>query len=316
MRRSFSLLSRRSNNTCSIFQIPLSLGQPLLGTCSAPQELMEAGLVSSLSELGWRIDIVNPALFEQSKYSALGFDANTNPRNCKVAGKAMQDIEKSIYEYAKQDNFLLMLGGDHCIPIGTIAAIKRARPNTGVVWVDAHADINTPATSHSGNLHGMPLAFLLGLVDNVRALPSFEYFTPCLQPADIVYIGLRDVDNGEKKFIKNLGIKAFTMQDIDRWGIGKVMDMAVAHLGDRDLHLSFDVDAMDPFFAPSTGTTVRGGLNFREGCYVCEALFETNRLRSMDLVEVNPLLAGAEDAKSTVSMGVKLCTAAMGMTIL
>lgn len=276
---------------------------------------MEGGLASEISGLGWRIDIVDPEMFDQSKFGAAGYDSNSNPKNCQIAGKAMKAIEDGIYEYAKTDNFILSLGGDHCIPIGTIAAIKRARPNTGVVWVDAHADINTPQTSNSGNLHGMPLAFLLGLVDT-KALPSFEYFEPCLKPSDIVYIGLRDVDDGEKKIIKELGIKAFTMKDIDQHGIGKIMDMCVTHLGDKDIHLSFDVDAMDPFFAPSTGTAVRGGLNFREGNYVCESLFETGRLRSMDLVEVNPLLSGAEDAKSTVAMGIKLVSASMGNNIL
>lgn len=277
---------------------------------------MEGGLSDTLSDIGWRIDVVDPGMFVQSKYGADGFDGHSNPKNCKIAGKAMQDIEECVYEYAKKENFLLMLGGDHSIPIGTIAAIKRARPNTGVVWVDAHADINTPSTSGSGNLHGMPLAFLLGLVDNVNALDSFEYFQPCLVPSDIVYIGLRDVDSGEKKIIKDLGIKAFTMQDIDRHGIGKIMDMCVDYLGDKDIHLSFDVDAMDPFYAPSTGTAVRGGLNFREGNYVCESLFATGRLRSMDLVEVNPMLSGAEDAKSTVALGIKLCSASMGNSIL
>lgn len=172
---------------------------------------MEGGLPSALSNLGWRIDIVDPALFDQAQYGTDGYDGHSNPKNCKIAGKAMKDIEDGVYEYAKKENFLLMLGGDHSIPIGTISGVKKARPNTGVVWVDAHADINTPETSNSGNLHGMPLAFLLGLVDNAKTLPSFEHFEPCLQPEDIVYIGLRDVDKEEKKIIKELGIKAFTV---------------------------------------------------------------------------------------------------------
>ena len=201
-----------SRSTCTIFQIPLNVGQPYIGTCSAPQQLMEGGLVNTLTDLGWRIDIADPHMFDQSKYSSSGYDNHSNPKNCRIAGQAMKDIEEGIVSYAKKDNFLLMLGGDHCIPIGTIAAVKRARPNTAVVWVDAHADINTPATSSSGNLHGMPLAFLLGLVENVNSLPSFEYFEPCLSPSDIVYVGLRDVDKGEKEIIKKLGIKAFTVR--------------------------------------------------------------------------------------------------------
>jgi arginase len=172
---------------------------------------MAGGLADAISDLGWRIDLVDPNMFNQSKYTSGGFDNQSIPKNCKIAGHAMQDIENGVYEYAKKENFLLMLGGDHSIPIGTIAAVMRARPNTGIVWVDAHADINTPTTSGSGNLHGMPLAFLLGLVENVNSLPSFEYFKPCLKPSDIVYVGLRDVDKEERKFIKDLGIKAFTV---------------------------------------------------------------------------------------------------------
>jgi arginase len=173
---------------------------------------MEGGLANTLTDLGWRIDIVDPSLFDQSRYDKAGYDNSSNPKNCNIAGKAMKDIEDTVYEHAhNKENFLLMLGGDHSIPIGTIAAVKRARPNTGIVWVDAHADINTPKTSGSGNLHGMPLGFLLGLVEDVQALPSFDYFEPCLQPSDIVYIGLRDVDKEEKRVIKELGIKAFTV---------------------------------------------------------------------------------------------------------
>lgn len=173
---------------------------------------MEGGLATVLSDLGWKIDVVNPGLFDQSQFSDQFQDeGDFNPKNCRIAGKAMQAIEEGIVKYAEKENFLLMLGGDHCIPIGTIAAVKRARPNTGIVWVDAHADINTPQTSSSGNLHGMPLSFLLGLHDT-KSLPSFEYFEPCLKPSDIVYIGLRDVDKEEKKIIKDLGIKAFTVR--------------------------------------------------------------------------------------------------------
>ena len=192
----------------------------------------------------------------------------------------------------------------------------KMRPNTGIVWVDAHADINTPNTSSSGNMHGMPVGFLLGLYDHLQ-LPTFQWFKPCLKPSDIVYIGLRDLDAPEKVAIKKLGIKAYTMYDIDRLGINKVMEEVIEYHKDREnIHLSYDIDAIDPIYAPHTGTTVRGGLTFREGNYVCEALAATGKLKSMELVEVNPSLSPELDSKVTIDMSLTLICSAMGSTIL
>lgn len=221
--------------------------------------------------------------------------------------------------FQKNDHFSLILGGDHCIPIGTIPALMATRPNTGIVWVDAHADINTPQSSASGNIHGMPVAFLLGLVERVKELPAFEWFEPCLQPKDIVYIGLRDLDLPEKNMVRKLGIKAFTMHDVDKYGIGGVMERTNDYLKDRDhIHLSYDIDALDPFFAPHTGTAVRGGLTFREGNFLCESLYETGRLSSMELVEVNPSVNTHVNTSpnDTIEMAMTLIGSAMGQKIL
>eukprot|EP01036_Dinobryon_divergens_P034985 gene34985-45282_t len=209
------------------------------------------------------------------------------------------------------------IGGDHCISIGTISAIKRNRKNAGIVWVDAHADINTPATSISGNMHGMPLALLLGLVDDMKSLPAFDWFGPCVEPKDIVYIGLRDLDAEEKRTIRRLGIKAYTMFDIDQKGIGHVMADCIDYFSDRtDIHLSFDIDAIDPFFAPHTGTAVTGGLTFRESNYICEALFASGRLSSMELVEVDPSQHKGVDPTRTIDVALTLIGSAMGKQIL
>ena len=149
-------------------------------------------------------------------------------------------------------------------------------------------------------------------------LPAFEWLKPCLKPNRIVYIGLRDVDAGEKKILKEQGIKAFSMHEVDKYGIGKVMEMTLDYLGhDCPLHLSFDVDALDPSVAPATGTPVRGGLTFREGHFLCESVFETRRLVSLDIMEVNPSL-GKDEASlvQTVDVGNSLIRAAMGETLL
>lgn len=181
-----------------------------------------------------------------------------------------------------------------------------------MIWVDAHADINTVETTDSGNIHGMPVSFLLGLGSKVS---EFEWIKPTLTPERIVYIGLRDVDAGEKQILRENGIKAFSMHDVDKHGIGKVVEMALDLVNPdrtRPIHLSFDVDALDPTVAPSTGTPVRGGLTFREGHYICEAVHETGLLVALDLVEVNPSLADAASVLQTVTVGCSLVRSALG----
>lgn len=157
---------------------------------------------------------------------------------------------------------------------------------------------------------------MLGIAGSI---PEFSWIKPLLKPERLVYIGLRDVDDGEKKLLKEHNIKAFSMHEVDKYGIGKVVDMALDHVNpdrSRPVHLSFDVDAMDPSVAPSTGTPVRGGLTFREGHYICEALHETGLLVAVDLMEVNPALEDEEAVKQTVSVGCSLIRSALGETLL
>lgn len=219
-------------------------------------------------------------------------------------------ISEQVYEHAQQGRFVLTLGGDHSIAIGTVAGTAKAtRERLGremaVIWVDAHADINTPEASPSGNIHGMPVAFLTGLAEEKREdIFGWLKAEQKLSLKKLVYIGLRDVDITEKRILREYGIKAFSMHDIDRYsghaceeipwsmlifdrdGIGRVMELALGHIGnDTPIHLSFDVDALDPQWAPSTGTPVRGGLTLREGDYIAECVHETGSLVAMDLVD-------------------------------
>jgi len=182
--------------------------------------------------------------------------------------------------------------------------------------VDAHADINTPQRSISGNMHGMPVAFLMGLVDGADTLPGFDWLQPCLKPHDVFYIGLRDVDDDEKDTIRSLGIRAYSMHDVDRLGIGNVMEQVLDQIGDRPIHLSFDIDAIDPFYAPHTGTAVTGGLTFREGNFICESLYSSGKLSSMELVEVDPSQHPEVEYSKTVDMALTLIGSAMGKRIL
>lgn len=154
----------------------------------------------------------------------------------------------------------------------------------------------------------------LGSCGTVKA---FEWLKPCLNTDKIVYIGLRDIDNGEKALLKHHKIKVFTMHEVDRYGIGNVVDMAIQYLGpDCPIHLSFDVDALDPSVAPATGTPVRGGLTFREGHFICEAIYETGRMVAVDIMEVNPLLGQGESLRQTIEIGCSLTRAALGETLL
>jgi arginase len=245
-------------------------------------------------------------------------------KNPRAVSAVTENLAGQVYEQARQGRMVLTLGGDHSIAIGTIAGTAKAireryggRKEIAVIWVDAHADINTPETSDSGNIHGMPVAFATGLAKSEdRDILGWIEDDQLLSTSKLVYIGLRDVDRGEKKILRDYGIKAFSMHDIDKHGIGRVMEMALAHVGtDTPIHLSFDVDALDPMWAPSTGTPVRGGLTLREGDYIAECVHETGQLVAMDLVEVNPSLEVA-GASETVRAGVSLVRCALGDTLL
>lgn len=305
----------------SLIGAPMSLGQPRAGTEKAPAALRASGMLESMKDLGYAVIDRGDAEIPMS-----GPNDPVVPktgRNAFAVGTGNRAIAAMTEAAATEGHFVLTLGGDHSVAMGSIAGIMAARPNLGVIWVDAHADINLPETSPSGNIHGMPLAFLSRLV-NPASIPGCEWLAsaryPRLDPSRVVYVGLRDLDRPEQVTIRNLGMKAFTMSDVDRWGIGEVMERAVHHLttsnGPCPLHLSFDIDACDPAAAPSTGTTVPGGLSFREAHYVCESVAATGLLGSMDLVEINPDLVPGAGAMATVQLGAHLALSAVGKNIL
>lgn len=241
-----------------------------------------------------------------------------------AGNKVLADLVES---KLKLGRFPLILGGDHSIGIGSLAGILRAKPETGVIWVDAHADINTPTVSESGNMHGMPLGIMMKeLTPDRRAIPGLEWLdegphpSPYLSPDALVYVGLRDIDKAERRFIRQLGIKTFTMYDIDHLGIGRVMDLALEHLlkndPNRPIHLSYDIDAVDPMHAPATGTAVRGGLTWREAHFVAEHVVKSGSLASAEIVEVNAALSDGQGASATVELGHQLVNAMLGEAML
>jgi arginase len=211
----------------------------------------------------------------------------------------------------------LVLGGDHSLAAGAVAgsatALAERGERVGVLWLDAHADINTPATSLSGNVHGMPVAHLLGLGD--ARLAMLASVSPAVRPEHLVYVGLRDLDAAEKATIRELGIRAFTMRDIDERGLRAVMDDAVtiATTGTGGLHVSCDADWIDPTEAPGVGTPVRGGATVREAHLAMEIIHDTGALLALDLVEINPIL---DHRNATAELAADLMASAFGRRIL
>ena len=308
----------------AIVGAPVSYGQPLAGTELAPAALRVAGLAALVQGLGWRVADTGDVAVPPAPAAGAGAAAAGTARNAATVGLANERICAATHAAAAAGRLVLTVGGDHSVAMGSVAGVLAARPSLGVVWVDAHADINAPQTSPSGNIHGMPLAFLLRHGVEPARVDGFGWLqrAPALSPSSVVYVGLRDLDVGEKHAVRALGIRAFTMRDVDRLGIGRVMDMALEHLlerfpAGRPLHLSYDIDAVDPALAPATGTRVPGGLTLREAHYVAEALAETGLLGSMDMVEVNPSLApAAGGTASTVSLALDLVASALGKSIL
>lgn len=299
--------------TIELVGAPQQFGQPLAGTHRGPDLLRRFGLREMLTSLGWRIvdsgdvDMSSPGERREGKHESV---VEAGSRRLYEACKAAH----------RHERLVLALGGDHSIALGSVAAALSQRPDTRILWVDAHADVNTPSTSPSGNMHGMPLGFLLGYA-------TYDWLPTPLDPSRLAYVGLRDIDKDEKSRLLELrsrGAYVSTMREVDQFGVGKVMEMALDSLGYNDktddtpppLHLSFDIDAIDPQFAAATGTVVRGGLSFREAHYICEAVWSTGALGSMDIVEVNDTLTDPDGAKETVDLAASLVASACGDVIL
>lgn len=298
---------------------PLALGQSHRGVRLAPQTLRDAGLATVIAELGHElVDKQDLNLPTHDMVAATEVESSHGLSRLRYAlpiGEACRQICEAVEEATKPpENFCLTLGGDHSVAFGSIHGVFKARPDMSLVWVDAHGDFNTPETSPTGNLHGMPLAALTGYVKT--GLPCFEWLErgPHLDPKRVVLVGVRSLDSGERRMLKEAGITVFTTKEIDRYGIGRVMEqvLEVVEPDKRPLHVSFDIDAMDPLEAPGTGTRVRGGLTYREAHYILESLSDTKKLGSMDLVEIDPVL---DTNNQTSALGVELIASALGKAI-
>ncbi|MFI8541960.1 arginase [Staphylococcus capitis] len=301
------------NQRIEIIGAPSTFGQKKLGVNLGPDAIRYAGLLSRLKKMG--LDVIDKGNIEVPTLDVEKFNSDQEGlRNYDEIVTVSENLSKATSEIVKKGNFPLTLGGDHSIAVGSISGISQYYENLGVIWYDAHGDLNVPEESPSGNVHGMPLRILAG--DGPDELVNINDFTPKVKPENIVLIGMRDLDEGERKYIKDKNIKTFTMADIDRFGIQEVIERSLEYLKSRNidgLHFSLDVDALDPAETPGTGTRVMGGLSYRESHFALELLNESKLVTSMDIVEVNPLI---DNSNHTAEQAVALLGTFFGETLL
>jgi arginase len=301
------------NRRIGVLGIPIDLGLGRRGVDMGPSAFRIAELVPRIASLGLGVQDLGDVICPNPEVVPLG-----DPK-LKYAAAIVQVCEaaaKTTREVLGRGHFPLFIGGDHSQSIGTVAALAEEHRGRGgrmgLIWLDAHGDMNTPATTPSGNVHGMPLAIALGMGD--ETLVRFLGFSPKVAPEHVALIGVRDLDPGERGIVNDSGVHVFTMSEIDRRGIFSVMEeaIAVATNGTQALHVSFDMDVVDPAIAPGVGTPVRGGLSYREAHLAMELLAESKRLTSLEVVETNPIL---DVRNSTAALGVELILSALGKVI-
>ncbi|MGR3766525.1 arginase [Rossellomorea sp. NS-SX7] len=299
------------NRNISIIGVPMDLGQMRRGVDMGPSAIRYAGVVERLENLGYEMKDLGDIEIGQAE--RVHNNPDTNLRNLKAVAEASGKLASKVDEVISSGDFPLIFGGDHSIAIGTLAGVSKHYENLGVIWYDAHGDLNTGETSPSGNIHGMPLAVSLGI--GHEDLTSIGGDTPKIKPENIVIIGARSLDEGERELIKERGIKVYTMHEIDRMGMAKVMEDAIGYLKDRTdgVHLSLDLDGLDPSDAPGVGTPVLGGISYRESHLAMEMLEEAKIITSAEFVEVNPIL---DEKNKTATVAVALMGSLFGEKLL
>lgn len=297
-------------NKLSIIGMPMDLGQMRRGVDMGPSAIRYAGIVERLKPLFDEVHDLGDIPIGRPEVVV---DKESNLRNLDLVAEKSALLADKVDNAVQSGAFPLVLGGDHSIAIGTLAGVSKHYKNLGVIWYDAHGDLNTAETSPSGNIHGMPLAVSIGLGHNL--LTDIGGYGPKVKPENVVIIGARALDDGEKDLIKEIGIKVYTMHEIDRMGMAKVMEETIAYLKDKTdgVHLSLDLDGLDPNDAPGVGTPVIGGISYRESHLAMEMLEESKIITSAEFVEVNPIL---DEKNSTAKVAVELMGSLFGEKLL
>ncbi|PRO65903.1 arginase [Alkalicoccus urumqiensis] len=272
----------------ALIGVPMDLGQMRRGVDMGPSVIRYAGVVERLEALGYEVEDRGDITIDRP--GRVDVKNGDNLKDLQEVVKANERLSDEVARAVSEGKFPLVLGGDHSIAIGTLAGTSQKRKNLGVIWYDAHGDLNTGETSPSGNIHGMPLSVSLGL--GHESLTGIGGTDAKVKPENVVLIGARSLDQGERDLIKEKGIRVYTMHEIDRLGMSRVMQEAMEYVNDGTdgVHLSLDLDALDPHDAPGVGTPVVGGPTYRETHLAMEMLAESGMITSAEFVEVNPIL--------------------------
>lgn len=295
----------------SVIGLPMDLGQSRRGVDMGPSALRYAGAIEWLAALSYNVKDLGDLPVVRSSQDKV--HKRTHLKHLEEVTTANRQLARLVDEEVSQGVFPLIFGGDHSISIGSLAGIAKHYDNLGVIWYDAHGDLNTEDTTPSGNIHGMSLAVNLGFGHS--NLTELHGYSSKIKPENTVLIGVRSLDSGEKTFIKDQGIRVYTMHEIDRRGMAEVMEEALSYLKQRTdgLHLSVDLDGLDPTEAPGVGTPVTGGMTYRESHLAMEMIAESDLLTSAEFVEVNPIL---DDKNKTATLAVGLMGSLFGETLL
>jgi arginase len=305
----FDVSSQPLRRRVSVIGAALDLGQDRRGVDMGPSAIRYAGLDARLDELGHEYVDCGNVETAVAEATAAG---DERARFLPQIKDTSRRIAALVARAAREDSVPVVLGGDHSVALGTLAGLAEVHGPGGTIWIDAHGDLNSPDTSPSGNVHGMVLAAALGLAgDRFR---GDGWGLPAVAPGRVALVAVRSLDDGEREVLRELDAKVFTMSDVDRLGIERAIRESLTHVaGPGFVHVSLDMDAMDPEVAPGVGTPVRGGLSYREAHLAMELIAESGLASSLDVVEVNPIL---DRENETAQLAVELVASALGARIL
>jgi arginase len=297
-----------------IIGVPMDLGASRRGVDMGPSALRVAGLQARIKQLGHQVEDIGNISVKQPEEMSYG---EKRAKYLSEIADACKDLGAMVEKSLEENMLPVVLGGDHSIAAGTLSGVaahfKKKDKKIGLIWLDAHGDINTPESSPSGNVHGMPLAAAMGY--GATELVELEGFKPKVEAQNISLVGIRDLDSHEKKLAKKSGVHVFTMRDIDERGMREVMSDALKYaMDDTDgISVSLDMDFVDPSDAPGVGTPVRGGVTYREAHLAMEMLADTEAMVSLEIVEINPVI---DEHNRTALLGVELVLSGLGKKIL
>jgi len=297
-----------------IIGVPMDLGASRRGVDMGPSALRVAGLQARIKQLGHQVEDIGNLSVKQPEEMPYG---EKRAKYIEEIADACKDLGTAVQKSLEDGYMPLVLGGDHSIAVGSVSGVgahfRKEKKSIGCIWLDAHSDMNTPETSPSGNVHGMPLSALMGY--GTEELYDLFGYKPKIEPQNVALVGVRDLDSHEKKFIKKLGVKAFTMREIDERGMREVMSDALKYtMDDTDgVVVSLDMDFVDPSDAPGVGTPVRGGVTYREAHLAMEMIADSETMVSMEVVEINPVI---DEHNRTALLGVELVLSGLGKKIL